>query len=515
MNTKINLKKIVAISLLIIATSFSLTVFAQKEVIYSSDWGEKLPSFPNHLILKSNVVFVHEDMTMTCDSAVFNTEENLINAYNNIHIYQDTLHLYGDEFIYDADTKIAEIFGDTVTLYDNNTTLQTDYMVMDREAQTVRYTTHAYIWDEENTLESELGTYLIDTKIFEFTKQVKLNSPQVNILSDSLFYESKTDIARFYNKTDITTKDSVKIFTSQGFYNTKTDDATLFKDNLIISDSKHLIADSIYYNTKTENAKAFRNIFIKDSVNQIIAYSHYLEKDKKGEIPYIYLTTDLLLQQIEEQDTLHLHCDSVWIYFDTTMKAENMYAYNHVKFFRQDMQGVSDLLHYDVKDSLVYFLGLPVLWSEENQFTADTISLKTSKTTIKEMYMYPNVIIAQNSDTTTKKYFNQISGKRFRADFSKGKIKFAEIQQQVKTIYYFWEEGKKTKKLTGINIGESSKLNLYFEKGQLKKMTAIDMPKFYLDDEGRIEEKEKTLKGFLWLEEHRPMSKTDIFKHRD
>ena len=140
---------------------------------------------------------------------------------------------------------------------------------MDREAQTVRYTTHAYIWDEENTLESELGTYLIDTKIFEFTKQVKLNSPQVNMLSDSLFYESKTDIGRFYNKTDITTKDSVKIYTSQGFYNTKTDDATLFKDNLIISDSKHLIADSIYYNTKTENAKAFRNIFIKDSVNQI------------------------------------------------------------------------------------------------------------------------------------------------------------------------------------------------------------------------------------------------------
>jgi hypothetical protein len=46
-------------------------------------------------------------------------------------------------------------------------------------------------------------------------------------------------------------------------------------------------------------------------------------------------------------------------------------------------------------------------------------------------------------------------------------------------------------------------------------MTAIDMPKFYLDDEGRIEEKEKTLKGFIWLEEHRPMSKTDIFKHRD
>ena len=46
-------------------------------------------------------------------------------------------------------------------------------------------------------------------------------------------------------------------------------------------------------------------------------------------------------------------------------------------------------------------------------------------------------------------------------------------------------------------------------------MTAIDLPKFYLDDNERIDEKEKTLKGFVWLEDYRPMSKQDIFIHRD
>ena len=66
-----------------------------------------------------------------------------------------------------------------------------------------------------------------------------------------------------------------------------------------------------------------------------------------------------------------------------------------------------------------------------------------------------------------------------------------------------------------MNIGESSKLNLYFERGRLKKMTAIDLPKFYLDDNDRIDEKEKNLKGFMWLEENRPMSKQDIFIHRN
>lgn len=485
MNTKIKIKRnIVSILFMLAIFSFS-TLSAQKEISYSSDWGEKIPSFPNHLILKSNVIFNHEGMTMTCDSAVFNTQDNIINAYNNIHIYQDTLHLYGDEFVYDANIKVAEVFGEIVTLHDDEVTLQTDYLVMDRVYQTVRYTTHANIWDKENTMESQMGTYFIETKTFEFAQDVIIKTPKADIFSDSIFYNSKTD------------------------------DALLYANNLIVSDAKSLVADSIYYNTKTENSRAYNNVHLVDTTNQVIAYSSYLEKDENSSVPYMFLSQDILVQQIENKDTLHLHCDTIWINFDTAMNAEEVYAYHHLKFYRQDMQGASDNLYYDIKDSLVYFLGAPILWSESNQFTADTISLKIDNNIVKEMYMYPNVIIAQNSDTTTSQYFNQIGGRKFRADFSNNKITFAEIEHQVKSIFYFWEEGKKAKKLTGVNIGESSKLNLYFEKGQLKKMTAIYLPKFYLDDYYRINESEKTLKGFSWLEQHRPMTKMDIFKHRD
>ena len=46
-------------------------------------------------------------------------------------------------------------------------------------------------------------------------------------------------------------------------------------------------------------------------------------------------------------------------------------------------------------------------------------------------------------------------------------------------------------------------------------MTAVQNPDFYLDDEQRINEQDKTLKGFILLEEHRPKSPQDIFIHRD
>ena len=57
------------------------SAIAQKQIDYQSDWGERRPSFPDCLILKSNVVFVHQDMTMSCDSAVFNTKDNFMVTY--------------------------------------------------------------------------------------------------------------------------------------------------------------------------------------------------------------------------------------------------------------------------------------------------------------------------------------------------------------------------------------------------------------------------------------------------
>ena len=94
------------------------SAIAQKQIDYQSDWGERRPSFPDCLILKSNVVFVHQDMTMSCDSAVFNTKDNFIEAFGNIHLWQDTIDLYGDQVYYDGNTKTAEIFGKVVTLQD-------------------------------------------------------------------------------------------------------------------------------------------------------------------------------------------------------------------------------------------------------------------------------------------------------------------------------------------------------------------------------------------------------------
>lgn len=498
-----------------ILLSLAYGLAAQKQIDYQSDWGERKPSFPNQLILCRNVIFHHDNMTMNCDSAVFHTDDNFIEAFGEIHLYQDTVHLYGERVYYDGNTKTAEIFGENVILQDGGTILETDYMVWDRVAETIRYTDSAEIWDEENTLRSLMGTYHTGEKQFEFIDKVQITSPRANIDSDSLLYNTKTDMAYFYSATRIFTSDSILILTDYGNYNTKTDQSELYLNSKIWHNAEYLTADSIYYNTQTQCGKAFGNIFIEDTANKVQAYGQYLETDIKEGLKYAFLTGRALFKQIDK-DTLYLHADTLRTDFDSIDKAERMSAFRHVKIYRNDMQAACEFLDYHIKDSIAYMTERPVLWQEESQFTADTVRFHIQGKRIKQMQLYPNPLIIQNSDTATAEYFNQISGKYLIADFKENKISYSQIDGNINIVYHVWEEKKnKPKQHTGINIGSCASLKMYFEKGKLKKMTAVQNPDFYIDDIERIEEKDKTLKGFIWLDNIRPQNPQDIFIQRD
>ena len=177
------------------------------------------------------------------------------------------------------------------------------------------------------------------------------------------------------------------------------------------------------------------------------------------------------------------------------------------------MQAASEYAHYIAKDSILYLLDKPVLWAEDAQLTADTVKLLISDKSAKELYMFPNTFIVQNSDTNTKEFFNQVSGKNFIGYFSKNKLYFATVDGNTRSIYYIWDEDKKkkTKKLTGVNIGTAKILNLTFKGGKLKRMSAVTNPDFYMDSYKNIPENEKTLEGFSFQETDRPKQPFDIY----
>ncbi|MDR1726266.1 MAG: hypothetical protein LBR28_07755 [Bacteroidales bacterium] len=504
-------------------TIFTITIsnlfvqtLAQKAIGYESEWGERKPSSPDELILKQNVVFTHEGMIMYCDSAVLNKTTNTFSAFGYIEIIQnDTIHLTGNEVYYDGNTKIAEIMGDIVVLKDGKTTLITDYLVLERIPNIARYTTSAIIYDEKDTLESIFGIYFFNDKVFNFTDQVHIKTQTSEIFSDTIYYNTKTDVANCFGATTIVKKDSAIIYTEKGNYNTKTTYFESFSATKMTQNAKTIIADTLFYDAKLKKGEAFSNIYIEDTTNHISSTGNYANINTIDSLTYTFLTDSALIIHIDKNDTLYFHADTLLLVTDTSNNARDIFGYKHAKLFRNDFQGASEFAHYKINDSLLTMVERPVLWNEKNQLTADTIILLFSNKKIYQMKLFPNALIIQDADSSETERYNQIFGRVLIVFFHNGKIKEADIEGNAQSIYYIWDEKKdKAPQLIGINTGNSSKMRIYFDKGKMKRLVGIENPEYKLNNEDDVPVEERKLKGFIWVAEDRPLQPSDIFIKR-
>jgi lipopolysaccharide export system protein LptA len=490
--------------------------FSQKKINYKASWSETFPAYPDEIFMKEEVEFEHEGMKMYCDSAIFNEKENRFRAFKNIHIVQqDTFHVWGDELYYEGASKIAEMFGDKVVMQDNNITINTTYLILERVPNTISYTRWADIYDNESTLRSKAATYYMSTNEILFLNNVDINSKTTKVFSDTMTYNTKTDIATFYGATNIISEDSTYIYTEKGFYNTKTEESASYKESQMINKARLLQADTLFYNPATKIGEGLRNVYFEDTTQQVIITGHKAYINNRDTLAYTYLTQKALLRQIDKTDTLFLHADTLWVNHDTAMNVEDVYAYQYAKFYREDLQGAADTMHFHMKDSLLTMLNEPIMWSEESQITADSIIISIGKKYIYTIEMLPRAFLIQDADTLSDDRYNQIYGKRMKGFFDKNKLYLVEVYGNAQSIYYIWEEEKgKSPKLLGVNIGTGSQMRIYISRNKINKITTISDPSFFTDDEDKISEEEKRLKGFSWRIKERPNKPEDIFIRR-
>src|SRR5512139_3847148 len=72
--------------------------YIEKDITTGKDW---------HRLL-GNVSFLHNNITLSCDSAHYMPDKNQVTSYSKVHIEQgDTLDLYSDYLFYDGKSETA------------------------------------------------------------------------------------------------------------------------------------------------------------------------------------------------------------------------------------------------------------------------------------------------------------------------------------------------------------------------------------------------------------------------
>ena len=489
--------------------------------------------------LLGHVQFKQDNVLMFSDSAYY-YDNNALDAFGNIHINQnDSVHLYGDFLKYNGNSKLATVTGKVVTLKDKSMTLTTTQLDFNMQSNIGYYNNKGKIVTKENTLTSQNGYYYSSQKNLFFKKDVVLVNPDYKMFCDSLRYNTITETAYFNGPTNIISNAN-KIYCENGWYNTKKDIAQFNKHAWLKNKDQKIHGDSLYYDSKNGYGKAIKNVEVLDSAQKLSIKGNFLEYFELSEKSIV--TDKAVMIQYFKDDTLYLHADTLKATYDSTyfalkkikeqeeikkskLKKDSkvkvqmedsiatahrlIFAYFRVKFFKRDLQGLCDSLVYAGADSLMRLYNKPILWSSENQLTAEFINIKLYDGKIYQLRMNNSAYIISQYDSLR---FNQIKGKKMIGYFLENELRKIDVNGNGETVYYIKDDADNS--LSGVNKAECSDMAIYVKENKVEKLKMFKKPTGIMHPPKEVSPEEMLLKDFAWHKTYRPFNADDIFNWR-
>ncbi len=501
---------------IICALLISISNFAQeskKIIIEHSDFIDMNQyEIPGAIVFTGNVSVLHNGVQIKCNKAYHFKDEDYIKAFGNVQINQgDSIQMTSRYAEYNGKTEFAFATGD-VNLRSPESTLVTDTVFFDKKNQLAFYNSYGTITNKDNTLKSKSGKYYVTEKKYKFTSAVTLTNPKSTIKTNHLDFYENSGHAYVFGPSTITSSENV-IYTENGFYDTKTGIGKLKKGSKITYSNKIIEGDDLFYDRAKNYSRGINNVKITDTINNLVAKGHFAEiyRNPLTRKDSIILTKRAVVITKVENDSLYMHGKKIQV----TGPPENriIKAFNNVRFYKIDMSGKCDSLHSSNKSGLTQLIGKPVIWNFDNQMTGDVIHLignnKTEK--LDSLKVLNNAFLIQK-DTLRLNAYNQIKGKNLYGKFVDNKLKYVDIVKNAEVIYYMNNDANE---LIGINKSVCSAINLELNENQIETITFIKNTDGIIYPEEEFPENARKLRGFTWRGEERIKSKEDIFPEEE
>ena len=463
--------------------------------------------YPGATLLIGNVKMQHEGATLDCKRALLYKDKNLFKAFGEVVIEQgDSIIQYSDFATYNGNTKKAKSWGN-VEINDKEMKLKTDTLHFDRVQQLLYYPTTGIIRDKKNTLKSTKGTYFLRDKKFTAKSKVSVVNTENHLKSEHLDYYTNTNLAYLYGPSTVThLKDSTKIYSERGFYNTNTDVSYFVKNATLFLKDRTVTADSLYYDKRKGFASATNNIKVVDTVQNMVAKGNYAELFEHKDS--LFIIDRAVAISVFEKDSMHIAGDKILL----TGKPEKRIVriFNNVKIFKSDLQGKCDSIHTSQETGITRMFKNPILWSNNSQITGDSIQLISNTTTNKldSLKVLQNAFMIQK-DSLAEDRYNQIKGRNIYGKFKDGDLHTMLVKGNAESLYY--NNDQKTQKLQTITKEIASDIEFILNDNE------IEQTKYYNKSEGKtfppseFPSEDSFFKGFIWRSDEQPKKVEDIF----
>jgi lipopolysaccharide export system protein LptA len=481
-------------------------------------------------ILAGNVKLRQANTLFYCDSCVINNSIHVFEAFGHVHINDgDTANAFSDYLRYLTDKRVAYL-QKNVRLTDGKATLTTENLEYDVDTKLGIYTNGGKVINNKKSVLTSLeGYYYADLKDIYFKKNVELKDPAYFLKSDSLLYNTESEVARFIAQTFIRDSSGRTIITKDGYYDTKNRKAefglrpviqdgprSYTGDKITTNDSTHIsqiIGNAIIVDTAQGTTIIGGVIFANNITESFLAFNKPLMIVKQ-DADSIYITADTLFSArltdlYGTKDSIKKeNVKGVKVVDTKKTDSTNRYfeAFYHVRIFSDSVQSVCDSMFYSFKDSVFRLYKDPVVWSKENQVTGDTILLFTKNKKADRIKVFENSLLVNKVQAD---FFNQVKSARMDGWLTDGSIDSVRARGYAECIYYIQNEDSS---FTGVNQSASDVIDIYFKEKELQKVVFRTAVKGTLWPMRAKTPEELRLQSFKWLDARRPKTKYELYE---
>lgn len=271
--------------------------------------------------------FLHNNAYLYCDTALWNVETRVIEAWGHVSIKQDNTVLKSDKLTYLIDLDLAQFRGAVVELTDKDkNTLRTRHLDYNTKDSVAVFDNGASMRDKDGQIiESVRGTYDSKIELFTFTENVNMFTDSIFVKTNSLTYDSPRNLATFGFNTNAW-KDENMLSANGGWYN-RGKEIFFFRNNVhVMSDSQEGWCDSLFFYRNTSDVEMLGNAQVSDTTRNVfglagrIFYLDSLSQVTMTRKPAVITETD----EKGVKDTIYLGADKLVYYALPMYKVDSL-----------------------------------------------------------------------------------------------------------------------------------------------------------------------------------------------
>ena len=270
------------------------------------------------MVVVGNFAAHHDGTVITADSAVRYSERH-IECFGNVLINRGSTYIYADRAEYNGDTHEAEAFSKIVKVVDGEATLFTYNFLFNTKSNIGRFSGGGVLVSGDNLLEADRGFLYSDTHEVIGVERVQMRNKEYDMTSDSVVYNTETNYAQFYTRTNIwnkngSDKEDDYLYTDRGSFDKNKQLYKLVKKGYILTEDQELLCDSLDYYRDSSYVVLKQNIQIDDRSQKMLIFGDWGEYWKEPGNVFVTKDPSIINYDTSESDTVFMRADSMYLY---------------------------------------------------------------------------------------------------------------------------------------------------------------------------------------------------------